>query len=425
MAVLLLVVTALVYIVALQAQKAEPYSHQYVVFGVSGLVLYLATFKVLQALEGQQNLVIPLGLSYYVFKLISYLLDVHWKKISAERNFISFAAFVAFFPQIVAGPIQRADSLIPQLKKPANSGVDVTVRGIVRVLTGFFKKMIIADNLALFVNQYFSGPAGHGSIANVIAFYLFPLQIYADFSGLTDIAIGAALIFEIESPENFDRPFSAASIGELWRRWHMSLTEWARIYIFTPLMAATRNYGDFGLAISITVNMLIIGIWHGFSVTFVVFGLVNAVYLMFDALSSRSRKRMYKTYPRLASFSAFVGPILTYHLFALSALFFRAPSLASAVQAIAGLFRPVGDIRRFFESILAPPHSFAWIAFPALVFAVVADVLNRRLSVLSTASLPRPARWSIYAATTVTSIFLIFVLLTRRSQPNPFFYAMF
>jgi alginate O-acetyltransferase complex protein AlgI len=426
MAAILLLITAAVYLAARRLETTEAVDHTPILLIaiVSALVAYLGSFKLAEAFGAKGSLLIPLGISYYTFKLISYVVDVHWKKIAAERSFARFAAFVVFFPQIMAGPIQRGDSFLPQVKLPRTPGSQALLMGVARILIGFTKKFLVADNLAVFANYGFAHPHGRGGGANVLAGLLFPLQLYADFGGLTDIAIGAALLFGIQSPENFDRPFLSDNIGQLWRRWHMSLTYWLRDYVFTPLRMAVRNWGDWGLAFSITANMILIGLWHGLTATFFVFGVVNSIYMVVDALTAQQRKRFYKKHPRTSTIMAWTGPWITYLLFAIACVFFRAATLGQAFAVLGGIFRPL-DIKLVWGSILSPPHSNAWLGLPAFAFVELLDWARRRFATIEVATLGRPVRWSLYVTALVTSVFLLLVLLTRQTEPNPFLYAMF
>ncbi len=426
LAALILAVTGIIYFAALRIEGSDGESvPPLLVMGVGGLVAYLSLFKIAQALR-LGHVLIPLGISYYVFKLISYLIDVYWKTIPAERNFLRLAAFVSFFPQIVAGPIQRAETFLPQAKELRKPGADFVTLGIVRILIGFLKKLVVADNLAVFVNYGFAHTQTASGVPNWIGFYIFPLQLYADFAGLSDIAIGAGLLFGIRGPENFDRPFFGVNISEFWRRWHMSLTNWLKDYVFTPLRMALRNWGNFGLAVSLSVNMILIGLWHGFTLAFLIFGVLNAVYIVADALTAQSRRRYYKRHPRADRFTSLAGPVLTYHLIALAAVFARAASFAQGVHLLSGLMRWPAALGGVLREMLAFPNHYAWIGFPALVLAELLDSLRRTwFENRSLTQSPRPFRWSVYATAIITSAFLVLALLARRSDANPFFYAMF
>ncbi len=318
--------------------------------GVALLLTYLTFYKAagplshLLSQEGKldwwteflaRNSLLPLGISYYSFKLISYLVDVYWEKIPAETDLVDFATYVAFFPQIVAGPIQRSGDFLAQIRKPSISE-EMLVSGLRRMLLGCFKKTVIADNLALLVNLAYTHSAP-SSASTLVAFYIFPLQLYMDFSALTDIAVGTARLFGIQSPENFNAPFSASSISQYWRRWHMSLTTWLLDYVFLPLRMATRRAGNWGLAFSLIVNMVLIGLWHGLSWTFAVFGFLHGCFLLVDALTAKTRASFFKMHADWVGPGDWVGRIFTFHLVAFAMVFFRAESLTQAFDFLARL----------------------------------------------------------------------------------------
>ena len=221
MALLLAGATAATFVAArfIESAGGDGRKRGVMLAAVAGLVALLTLFKSAAFLRGilHHNLLMPLGISYYTFKLISYVVDVYWGKISAEKDLLAFAAYVAFFPQIVAGPIQRSLSFLPQLHKRQPAGLDTAMLGLQRIVLGFFKKLVVADNLALLVNFVYGNMHAAGTPV-LVGYYVYPFQLYADFSGLTDIAIGAALLLGIESPENFNAAFAAPNPTEFWRR---------------------------------------------------------------------------------------------------------------------------------------------------------------------------------------------------------------
>ncbi|MGO9274652.1 MAG: MBOAT family O-acyltransferase [Terriglobia bacterium] len=302
---------------------------------------YLAFFKMAAVVPvaGLGRIALPLGISYYTFKLLSYIIDVHWGKIEPERSFITFAAYVAFFPQMIAGPIQRPGDFFGQLA-PAGTAI---WEGALRLAWGLGKKILIADHLAPTVSYVFSHVQGLHGAPLWAGFYLFPLQLYADFSGLTDIAIGTGRLFGILGPENFNRPYTASSISQFWRRWHMSLTTWLTDYVFTPLRMATRRAGKAGLALSITVNMVAIGLWHGLKWGWFIFGLLNATYMVVDALTSRRRARFFKAHPRLDRTTSRLGWLVTFHLVAIALVFFSARTVSDATWLLSHLWVGLGS----------------------------------------------------------------------------------
>lgn len=422
----LFLATAVAYVAARLARRlrGRPSAFWIIFASVTLFIFYLAFFKLRLALHAAENPVIPLGISYYTFRLVSYLLDVFWGKCEPESNFVSFAAYVAFFPQLVAGPIQRSESFLDQLGGATRSGR--VLEGLARMALGFAKKIIVADNLNLLVSSAYAHLSAGSSLPAAAAFYLYPLQLYADFSGLTDIAIGAGLLLGIEGPENFNAPFSAASITEFWRRWNMTLTGWIRDYVFMPLRMAARNWGEIGLAFSLAVNMLLIALWHGFTLGFVVYGLFHSVFLIADTFSASSRKRLYKANPLWARIAAFAGPIFTFHVVAFGSLLFRAPSFSAIGVLLTSLGAGFHQLRPVLALLTAPPNHHAWVALPAYVLTEFADAYRRRYTFrLPKIAIPRWVRWSVPACLTMLWILIALSLLATEKGANPFVYALF
>ena len=223
------------------------------------------------------NLLLPVGLSFYTFSAISYMIDVERGTIAAERHLGRFALYVAFFPKLLAGPIERAGSFLKQLTRPVSFDAVLVAGGLQLMLLGLFKKVVIADRLAEFVDPGFANPALQSPVTVLIAVYFYAFQIYCDFSGYSDIAIGAAAVLGIRLMENFRRPYFAASVPEFWgRRWHISLMQWFRDYLYIPLggnrVARPRWY------LNQMIVFLVSGLWHGANWTFVVWGALNGAY---------------------------------------------------------------------------------------------------------------------------------------------------
>ena len=427
MAAVLLAITAVCYVAALYIESARgrPLASRLIVATVSALILYVVVFKIRAVLAPGASLIIPLGVSYYSFRLISYLLDVHWGTVPAERAFVPFAAYVAFFPQMMAGPIERASSFLPQLDRGEGSAPGRTLEGVARILLGFFKKFVVADNLGLIVDYGYRHLGSDNAVPSALSFYLYPLQLYADFSGLADIAIGVSLVFGLKAPENFDAPFTASSISEYWRRWHMTLTSWLRDYVFLPLRMATRNWGTYGLVVSVTVNMMLIAVWHGFTLGFVAFGVVNAVVLVIDALTAPRRQKYWRRHPGSAKLATFVGVIFTYHIVALSDTFFRAPSFTEAALLLGGLASGLEHAGSALAAATAPPNHYAWVALPGYVLAEIADTIRRRRGLSLPEGAPRWVQWSAGACIVLACVFVSLLFLARQTETNPFVYANF
>src|SRR5690606_13144996 len=221
------------------------------------------------------SMVLPIGISFYTFQGIAYVADVYRGRFPAERNPIVYAAFIAFFPQLVAGPIVRASELIPQFRRRAKlTRADVDF-ALFRITKGLAKKIVLADFIAAsFTDAVFANPTEHSSIENLLALYAFTLQIYADFSGYSDIAIGAARLLGVRLPENFDRPYQAVDLGDFWRRWHMTLSTWLRDYVYYPL-GGSRS-GPVRSLWNLWITMFLVGMWHGASWNFVIYASLQA-----------------------------------------------------------------------------------------------------------------------------------------------------
>lgn len=391
---------------------------------VSLIILVLVLFKSLPLMG--VSAIFPLGISYYTFKLAGYLIDAHWGAVEPERRLIPFLAYASFFPQIVAGPIQRAQSFLPQVERARSQRLATVTYGALRLVLGFMKKFVVADHLGVIVDYVYGHLGPHPGVPIALGFYGYPLQLYADFSGLTDIAIGASAILGIEAPENFAAPFAASSPSEFWRRWHITLTQWMVDYVFTPLRMSLRGLGNLGLVLSIFVNMVLIGLWHGFYWTFALFGVVHAIFLSIDALTQRYRRRWYKSYPFLDRVTDWVGPIVTFHIVALACVFFRASSVAVVGAFLSNLFAGWGSTAGEFKNILGLPGNSIYVVVAAFAIAEGADALRRHLaSRQQPIAIPRWGRWSIYACTAMSLVLVVCMLVTSGVQSNPFLYAIF
>ena len=428
MALLLACATAWAFIAArrIESSSSDRIRRSLMIVSVGGLVAMLALFKSASLLRGtlQYDLMMPVGISYYTFKLISYIVDVYWRKTAAEPRFIPFAAYAAFFPQILAGPIQRSATLLPQIHGVQPQRMPGVVLGIQRILLGVFKKLVVADNLARLVNFIYNHLYADGTPA-ILGFYAYPIQLYADFSGLTDIAVGAALMLGFESPENFNAPFWAATPSEFWRRWHVTLTSWLTDYVFIPLRMATRDWGNPGLIFSLAVNLVLIGAWHAFRWSYVLFGLVHAVYLSIDALTMRARQRYYKAHPTAGRVTNWVGPVVTFHLAAAAFVVFRADHWSDAIYLLAHLGKGMHGVSTDFLAFWQDFGRTIWIAGAAYLLTEVADYFRRvggKQELIGV--LPRWRRWTLYSCTLATAV-LVISALSGRIQHTGFIYAIF
>ena len=424
----LLVITVFTFLAGKLAGDTSARERAYPAFltAVGVLTANLLFFKTAAALPlGHfSRIAAPLGLSYYTFKLLSYVIDVYWGKIEPAGSFSQFAAAIAFFPQMTAGPIQRPADFLSQVP-PNRTAVWL---GCSRLVWGLAKKLLVADNLAPTVNYVFSHVHGLHGAALLAGFYLFPLQMYVDFSALTDVALGMGLLFGIRGPENFNRPFTASSINDFWRRWHMSLTNWLADYVFTPLRMATRSAGTAGLALSITLNMLAVGLWHGFTWGYFVFGALNAAYLVGDALTLRKRADFFKEHPSLDRVGAWAGWLLMLHLFFLAMVFFRARFVADAAWLLSHLWNGAGTFQGDISQLLTLADSGSlWLGVGGLLVIELAeryrpDLWWSRVEPV----IPAWAKWSARCAIALCVIGGLFLLTVRPdSQESTFLYQVF
>jgi hypothetical protein len=348
---ILLAITIAVYLAArwVEGRSSERSKFALATMAVAGLVVVLFVFKFGAVLSGFFRarsagiapgilLIAPLGLSYYLFKAIGYLLDVYWETVPAQRSFASVALYLSFFPQIVSGPIQRAGDFFDHYGALRNPDPTEFVVGLRRILFGMVKKVVIADRLALLVAATHSQPSSFSSAELLMGAYCYALQLYADFSGITDIAIGLGLLFGIRGPENFDLPYFASNIQVFWRRWHMSLTSWLTDYLFLPLRMSLRGLGTFGLSLAIMINMLAIGLWHGSKWTYAAFGAINGAFMIVSVLTLKRRNQFFQNHASLARVRRWAGPLLTFHLMVFTLIFFSAASLRLALTYVARIF---------------------------------------------------------------------------------------
>lgn len=253
-------------------------------FRAMGFQVSHHTFKVL----------VPLGISFFTFKLISYLIEIHVGRMNAEKDFVKFATYISFFPTILSGPIDRPQEFMEQISsKRGFSFADVS-EGCKRIIWGMFEKICVADNISAYTDAIFNNYVHHNATTLLVAAVLYTLQLYTDFCGYSDMAIGVGRIMGIRVMENFRRPFFAVNIQEYWKRWHMTLTGWLTDYVFTPLNIKFRDMGTIGLYLAIVLNFILVGLWHGANWTFVVFGLYHSACLVVDNLTAKRRKRFEK-----------------------------------------------------------------------------------------------------------------------------------
>jgi len=325
-------------------------SMKYLPFLFTNLNVLFTGLKLDLALPGMTPLV-AIGVSYFTFQSISYLTDVYWKLTEPERHPGMVALYLGFFPKLLQGPIERAGDLIPQLRVPFRFDQEKFRAGLLTFAWGLFKKAVVADRLAVYVDAAYGDPAGHSGIPLLIATYLYAFQIYYDFSGYTDMALGSARMFNIRLTQNFRTPYLATSTADFWRRWHISFSRWILDYIFRPLQMTWRNLRQAGTAAALAVTFLASGLWHGASWCFVIWGGLHGLYLAVSLYTKPYRKKLYKRLGIADSRWLYLGSIaLTFHLVCLAWIFFRAPSVSAAWYVLTHLAPGGADAATFLLS---------------------------------------------------------------------------
>ncbi len=280
------------------------------------------------------DLILPVGISFYTFQTLSYVIDVYRGDVKPERNFFFYALFVSFFPQLVAGPIERPGNLIPQLREPHPWSSENAVKGAKHMMVGFFKKICVADLISVYVNSIYNNPDDATALGVIIATALFAVQIYCDFSGYTDIAIGCARIMGIRLMKNFDHPYSATTVKEFWSRWHISLSSWFKDYLYIPLGGSRCSRPRYFM--NVMTVFLVSGLWHGANWTFVIWGALHGIYQILGTITIKGRNSILEK----IGFSAKSIPVscfrrvMTFALVGFAWIFFRANTVSDAFMLV-------------------------------------------------------------------------------------------
>ncbi|WP_246138971.1 MBOAT family O-acyltransferase [Mucilaginibacter frigoritolerans] len=278
------------------------------------------------------KIILPIGLSFHTFQSLSYVIEVYRGHQKAERHFGIYSLYVMFYPQLVAGPIERPQNLLHQFYEKHDFNYDDAVTGIKKMVCGLFKKVVIADRLSLYVSAVYSNHDKHNGTSLLVATVFFAFQIYCDFSGYSDIAIGAARVMGFKLMTNFNAPFFSKNITEFWRRWHISLSTWFYDYLFNPIIFAKRSWGQYSVVFAIIVTFTVSGLWHGANWTYIIWGVLNAVGLVYEFFTKKIRKKLSKLIPRAIYQPASI--LLTFCYACFTWIFFRAPTLKDAAAIL-------------------------------------------------------------------------------------------
>ncbi|MCI9445859.1 MAG: MBOAT family protein [Lachnospiraceae bacterium] len=310
---------------------------KYFDFAVDNINFILARCH-LQLSVPKFDLLLPVGISFYIFQALSYTMDVYRKDIYVERNFLKYALFVSFFPQLVAGPIERSKNLLKQIGKEHVFSYEDFRRGLLVMLWGYFQKIVIADRIGILVDTVYGSPGDYQGAYYLLASVLFAIQIYCDFSGYSLIAVGAAQVMGFRLMENFDCPYFAKSVAEFWRRWHISLTSWFRDYLYIPL--GGNRKGTARKYVNIMIVFLVSGLWHGAQWTYVVWGGLNGLFQVVGSLMMPLRERAAKAFDVKEDSLGhkFLKTAVTFVLVDFTWIFFRAESMSDALHIIKSIF---------------------------------------------------------------------------------------
>lgn len=432
---LLFIATTIFYILGLTIQtsnqkKASLYTTLGVLAGV-GILFYFKYFNFFiepfaelfnsigfKANWGTFNIILPIGISFFTFKLISYVIEIHRGKIEPTKDFTVFASYVAFFPTIMAGPIDRPNNFIPQLKNKRSFNYDLAVDGCRQILWGMFKKMVIADNLAVFVNAVWADIPEHSGGVLVIMAILYTIQMYADFSGYSDMAIGVGKILGFRIAKNFSYPFFSRNISEFWRTWHMSLTSWLTDYVFMPLNVKFRNLRNLGLILAIVINMLAVGLWHGANWPSALFGLYNGLLFVPLILSGSlfKKKKLKTTKLGLPTLNDFLKMVGTFLLITFGLIIFRGNNIGESWEYFAGII----NITEFFKNTVGIGLLFPVLGLTIIMFIVEWIQRDKEYPIQSIGGKKnRILRWLGY------SLIIFLIGMFMHSEESPFIYFQF
>ncbi|MEB2786986.1 MBOAT family O-acyltransferase [Algoriphagus persicinus] len=364
------------------------------------------------------NIILPVGISFYTFQTMSYSIDVYRRKLLATKDWVAFSAFVSFFPQLVAGPIERASNLLPQFFEKRKFDYLQATDGLRQILWGLFKKVVIADNCAAFANTIFNNSSDYEGSTLLLGAVFFTFQIYGDFSGYSDIAIGTSRLFGFSLKQNFAFPYFSRDVAEFWRRWHISLSTWFRDYLYIPLGGSKGSKGQ--QIRNIFIIFLVSGFWHGANWTFIVWGTLNAIYFIPLLLFGKNRQHLEivaldRKFPTVRELFSILG---TFTLTVFSWIFFRAENMGHALSYISGIFS---------EKLFDIPDFSLFPGAITLLILIIGFLLVEwkgrvgQYGISGMQAMPSKAhRWSIYVL-----IILIIDIFGNTTEEIEFIYFQF
>lgn len=429
--ILLFLTTLLTYSLALSLEKAETpkQKQKFLLLGIVPLVAILFFFKTANPIITQLNdwisagrltmqpitltILLPAGVSFYFFQSMGYLIDVYNGKIKAEKHFGYYALFVSFFPQLLAGPIGRADFLLPQYKKERPFVYDNVTYGLKLMAWGYFKKLVIADVFAVTVDKLFNNVEGYVGLAFIIATLMFAIEIYCDFSGYSDIAIGCARLFGIELMTNFKSPYYSFSIREFWSRWHISLSTWFRDYVYIPL--GGNRVPKWRHCLNLFLTFLVSGFWHGSSLTYLIWGGLHGILQIIETLLFPKGKERKKHFWQLP---------VTFILICFTWIFFRANTFKDALWVISRLFwdasHPVNYLKTAAICLNLSPLAGIGMCFSVAILGIY-DHISLKCDVIKELSKQKCfVRWPVYIL-----LLVVIALFSEKGVATEFIYFQF
>lgn len=358
------------------------------------------------------NVILPVGISFYTFHGLSYVIDIYKDRIKPERNFVDYSVFVSFFPLLVAGPIERATHLLPQIQRKREFNYNNAVDGLKQILWGLFKKVVIADNCAEYANMVFNNSGEYSGSTHIVGAIFFAFQIYGDFSGYSDIALGTARLFGIDLLRNFAFPYFSRDIAEFWRRWHISLSTWFRDYLYIPLGGSKG--GNWMRIRNTFIIFLVSGFWHGANWTFIMWGFLNALFILPSIIfkSNRNNLDIVAQGRTFANFREIIAMVVTFSLTVFAWIFFRADNMTQAFQYIGEIFSP---------SVFSKPQNIKNSTVWLLVIFVIMEWFGReeQYAIAKTGlKWPKILRWALYYA-------IVIAIFEFRGLSQQFIYFQF
>ncbi|WP_303913608.1 MBOAT family protein [Bacteroides mediterraneensis] len=391
-----LVVSLFTYGAAIRVERAcekERGSRLIYWSSISCLVLCWIGFRYAHQLTGNSGIGFPLGMSFYTFQAIGYLTEVYWQEEKAERNLMDFLLYMLLFMKFLSGPIERSADLLPQVRRLSPASYSMMTYGLKLIVVGLVKKLVLADHIAPYIDGVFDSMHTASGVQLLMACLLYPIELYADFSGYTDMAIGTGMLFGLKLSPNFARPFAAQTTAEFWRRWHISLSSWVRDYLFLPLSSVTRRWGQGGVAVSLLVTFLALGIWHGAGWTFAVYGLIQGLVIVWELRTEKIRSKVRKQIGE--RLFATLSVVRTYLIFAVSLVFFKAQSVSEAFYFLRNI--SFQTHARWKEINIGMSDHICIVAGSAFLLILLYDFfMSKSDLLLRFENQPALVRWTVY-----------------------------